>query len=173
MRETEGMTMAATSGAHGPVPHGPPEGYGPPPNSAPAGPPSNFSGPPQAARAPIGPPPPRPSGNMTSPPGPVAQQSGGFLGVLVDANSDTIVTPGLIKFFGLLTVLMISAQCTLFFALGLWISSWDNGWAWGIIMMVAAPFVWLFETLLLRLFLASVVARIKTTEYLKLIKDKL
>jgi hypothetical protein len=61
----------------------------------------------------------------------------------------------------------------IFLALGLWIFSWQNFWAWGLMMAVASPFVWLFEALLLRMFMESLIVRFKTAEYLRVIKDKL
>lgn len=97
----------------------------------------------------------------------------GFLAALLDVNFDYMVTPTVVKAFSLLSLLLISAQCTLFLALGLWVSGWRNGWAWGLIMVIASPVVWLFEVLLVRLLLESVIVRFRTAEYLRVIKDKL
>jgi hypothetical protein len=60
-----------------------------------------------------------------------------------------------------------------FLAFGIWISTWDDFWAWGIIMVVASPLVWLFELLMVRIFMEAVVVRFKTAEHLRAIKDKI
>ncbi|GGV15237.1 hypothetical protein GCM10010182_40120 [Actinomadura cremea] len=96
----------------------------------------------------------------------------GALGALFDANFDSLVTPKLIKLFYIVSMLLISLQCLVFLGVGLWIAGWDSGYGWGIIMIVASPLVWLFEMLIVRIFMEAVVVRFKSTEYLRIIKDK-
>lgn len=157
----------------------PPEGYGPPPNlgSGQVGPPPHLGDrgpiPDQTSQAlPLRP---RPPMDATASNRLVSElpQTKGFLGALLDVKFDHMVTPTVVKVFSLLSLLLISAQCILLLALGLWISSWQNFWAWGWIMVIASPFVWLFEALLVRILMESVVVRFKTAEYLRIIKDKL
>jgi len=161
------------AGAGGPQP---PEGYGPPPleygrQPSSGGPPPQMSG-----TGPMGPPQPRrPESAVPSQPRGTTSvpRSKGFLGSLVDFDFDYMVAPTVIKVFSVLTLLLISVQCVIFLGLGLWIASWQNFWAWGLIMAVASPFVWLFEALLLRISMESIIVRFKTAEYLRVIKDKL
>ncbi|WP_026413988.1 DUF4282 domain-containing protein [Actinomadura oligospora] len=147
---------------------------------------------------PYGPPPPPPSGTQQPPPsyhqpgplpGPRASTPGhatgpqqawvpiprekGLLGGLLDANFDTLVTPKLIKFWYVLAILLISVQCLAFLLLGLKIATWDDFWAWGVIMAVSSPFVWLFELLMVRILMEAVMVRFKGVEYLHVIKDKI
>ncbi|MCP2336652.1 DUF4282 domain-containing protein [Actinomadura rupiterrae] len=97
----------------------------------------------------------------------------GIVAALLDANFDTLVTPKLIKFWYILALLLISVQCVAFLLLGLRIATWDNFWAWGVIMAVASPFVWLFELLMVRILMEAVMVRFKGVEYLHVIKDKI
>lgn len=97
----------------------------------------------------------------------------GLLGALFDADFDSLVTPKLIKLWYVLSLLLITLQCLVFLGLGLWIASWNDFWAWGILMIVASPLVWLFEVLLVRIFMEAVVVRFKGVEHLRVIKDKI
>jgi hypothetical protein len=130
------------------------------------GPPPHLSGPPQAP--PQGP----PEGWEQRKPG-LAPPAKGFLGSLLDVNFDHMVTPKLIKLFYGVSLLLISLQCLTFFGIGLWIFSLQDWWAWGLIMAVAAPLVWVFELLLVRIFMEAAITRFKSVEYLRIIKDKL
>ncbi|QKG22059.1 DUF4282 domain-containing protein [Actinomadura verrucosospora] len=154
----------------------PPRPPGPPPGPAagPYGPPPQQPGP-----GPV--PGPRPGGSFgTGPyeqpqswqPPPRDPNQKGLLGSLLDANFNNLVTPKLIKLFYILSLLLISVQCLIFLGLGLWIAGWDDFWAWGVIMVCASPFVWLFELLLVRIFMEAMVVRFKEVEYLRIIKDK-
>ncbi|HEY7488767.1 MAG TPA: DUF4282 domain-containing protein [Streptosporangiaceae bacterium] len=97
--------------------------------------------------------------------------SKGFLGSLLDVNFNYLVTPKLIKLFFVLSLMLISLQCLVFLALGLWIASWDNGWAWGVFLIIATPVVWLFEVVLVRILMEAIIVRFKGVEYLRIMKD--
>jgi hypothetical protein len=143
---------------------GPPPRLGGPPQSPPQGPQQDPGQPPHG---------PVPEPRQAAGPEPLPPRDKGFLGSLLDVNFDYMVTPRVIKAFSLLTLLLITSQCVIFLGIGLWILGWSNGWAWGLMMVIASPLVWLFEALLVRIFMESVIVRFKTAEYLRIIKDKL
>jgi hypothetical protein len=58
------------------------------------------------------------------------------------------------------------------FAVGLAIANWDDGWAWGVMIVIATPFTWLIEILLWRIILETIIVRFKGVEYLRIMKDK-
>ncbi|MXQ62939.1 DUF4282 domain-containing protein [Actinomadura rayongensis] len=97
----------------------------------------------------------------------------GLIGALFDANFDYLVTPKLVKLWYLVALLLVTLQCAVLFGFGVWISTWDDFWAWGVILLVASPLVWLFELLLVRIFMEAVVVRFKSAEHLRVIKDKI
>ncbi|MBA9003803.1 MULTISPECIES: DUF4282 domain-containing protein [Thermomonospora] len=96
-----------------------------------------------------------------------------MLGALLDTNFDHLVTPKLIRLWYVIALLLITLQCAGFLFTGLWVVTWDNGWAWGVIMVVASPLVWLFEALMVRILMEAVVVRFKGVEHLRVIKDKI
>ncbi|MFG2005735.1 DUF4282 domain-containing protein [Spirillospora sp. NPDC048911] len=96
-----------------------------------------------------------------------------MIGALFDTDFDHLVTPKLIKLWYVIALLLISMQCLIFLGFGLYVASWDDFWAWGVILVVASPLVWLFETLLVRIVMEAVVVRFKGVEHLRVIKDKI
>jgi hypothetical protein len=157
-------------------PTDPGQPYGPPPRPGGAGRP-----------APPPPPPPPPAG-QTRPGGPGGPPPGwdtpdfddarrptpgkGFFGSLFDANFNYLVTPKLIKLLWVLLLTAISVWNLGQFFLGLRIASWDDGWAWGVMLIIATPVLWLIEIILWRIILEAVVIRFKGVEYLRIMKDK-
>jgi hypothetical protein len=95
------------------------------------------------------------------------------VGALLDTNFNHLVTPKLIRLWYVVALLLISLQCLIFLGFGLWMLTWDDGWAWGLIMVVATPLVWLFEALMVRIVMEAVVVRFKGVEHLRVIKDKI
>jgi hypothetical protein len=106
-------------------------------------------------------------------PMPAAAPGKGFLGALLDFNFNHLVTTKLIKLFYGLALLMISGFAFVVLYVGLWVFGLRNGQFLGILVMLSSPFVWLFEAVLVRIFMESIVVRFKTAEYLRIIKDKL
>jgi hypothetical protein len=104
---------------------------------------------------------------------PAAAPGKGFLGALLDFNFNHLVTTKLIKLFYGLALLMISGFAFVVLYVGLWVFGLRNGQFLGILVMLSSPFVWLFEAVLVRIFMESIVVRFKTAEYLRIIKDKL
>ncbi|WP_207401199.1 DUF4282 domain-containing protein [Actinomadura roseirufa] len=172
----------------GPPPHrpapGPPGGpYGPPP--PPHQPPGQVPGPRPPSHTgtgpfPVQPPPqprtqPPPQGPQSHPPTWARSEptEKGLIGALFDANFNYLVTPKLIKLWYLVALLLISLQCLGFFSFGVWVATWDDWWAWGVMLVVSTPLVWLFELLLVRILMEAVVVRFKGVEHLRVIKDKI
>lgn len=153
-------------------PTDPGQPYGPPPPR------------PGGAGRPAPPPPPgqpRPVGPGGPPPGRDYQDFGearpsnaskGFFGALFDANFNHLITPKLIKLLYVLLLIAITLWNVGQLALGLAIANWDDGWAWGVILIVATPITWLIEILLWRIILEAIVVRFKGVEYLRIMKDK-
>lgn len=153
-------------------PTDPGQSYGPPPPR-----PGGVGQPPPPARqrpapgGPGGPPPPgwdyqdfgdaRPAG-----------AGKGFFGSLFDTNFNHLVTPKLIKLLYVLLLIGMTLWNVGQFALGLTIANWDDGWAWGVLIIIATPFTWLIEIILWRIILEAVVVRFKGVEYLRIMKDK-
>jgi Domain of unknown function (DUF4282) len=160
-------------GPQAPGPYGPPPGQHPGrvPDPRPPGPgPRMGTGPQQhiGQQPPTGAPP--PSQEEWAPP---QRTDKGVFGTLFDANFDHMITPKLVKLWYVLVLMLITLQCVLFLGIGLWIANWEDFWAWGLIMMLASPLVWLFELLLLRIFMEAVVVRFKQAEHLLAIKNKI
>lgn len=170
------MTRPSDPGQSPPSGGGRPYGPPPPPRGGPwqpppgggAGEPHTNPGRPPSPPAPAGP------GawdyaDDSAAAGPPAK---GFLGSLLDVNFNYLVTPKLIKLFFVLALMLISLQCLVFFALGVWVAGWDNGWAWGVFMIIATPVVWLFEVILVRILMEAIIVRFKGVEYLRIMKDR-
>jgi hypothetical protein len=142
---------------------------------------------------PYGPPPPRPGGAGQPPPpsrpsGPGGPPPGwdyqnvddarppssgkGFFGALFDINFNHLITPKLIKLLYVLLLLAITLWNVGQLALGLTIANWDDGWAWGVMLVIATPVAWLIEILLWRIILEAIIVRFKGVEYLRIMKDK-
>jgi Domain of unknown function (DUF4282) len=166
------MTNPPDHGPRAPGPFGPPPGQHPGrvPDPRPPGPgPWTDPGPQTGGQPPAGASQPPAQGEWAPPP----RTEKGVFGALFDANFDHLITPKLVKVWYVLGLLLITLQCLVFLGLGLWIATWDDFWAWGLILVVASPLVWLFELLLLRIFMEAVVVRFKQAEHLRMIKDKI
>jgi hypothetical protein len=120
-----------------------------------------------------------PQGPAQAAPGPYREQlppvssEKGLFGALVDINFDYLVTPKLIKVFYVLAMMMISLFALVIVLIGIEVAGLRNGWFLGLVIMLSSPFVWLFQALLVRIFMEAIIVRFKTVEQLRIIKDKL
>jgi hypothetical protein len=96
----------------------------------------------------------------------------GFTGVLFDLSFDRMITTKLIRAVYLLAILMFVVQSVLMLSIGFWVFSWRTGWAWGVFMIIGAPVMFFFETVVTRLILEFVVNQFKITEHLKAIRER-
>ncbi|GGT76563.1 hypothetical protein GCM10010177_38430 [Actinomadura citrea] len=149
------------------APGGPGGPYGPPPGG-PAGP---FPGP-----GPVpGPRPPGPASGFQDPrqgwaPPPGEPRGGNLLGGLFDLNFDNMITTRVVKILYVLALIPISLFSLLMAVYGLaWI---DDSAAFGYLLLLASPFVWLFQVFATRIVLEFVINQFKISEYLRAIKDK-
>jgi hypothetical protein len=146
-----------------PDPGQPPRSGGPyrtPPQQwGPAGPPGG---------PPLGPPPQPDLAPRDAAPPPAK----GFFGSLFDWNFNYLVTPKLIKIYFILSVVLITLQCVLILAFGLWVLSWDDWTVVGLFLVLATPFVWVLEIMLVRMILEWFIFGFKGTEYLRILKDR-
>lgn len=156
-------------GGQGPSPYGAP----PPRRPAPGPAPGTRQPPGHQATGPQQPPvwgqPPDPSGGAPRP----APETKGLLGALFDFNFNHLASLKLIKLLYVVALLLISLQCVILLGLGAWVATWDDFWAWGVILVVSTPLVWIFELLLTRIFMESVVVRYKGVDHLRIIRDKI
>ena len=158
-------------------PPDPGQSYGPPP--------PRPSGPGQPPQPPLQPSPARPTpGPGGLPPGwdyqafdesndarrPEAGK--GFFGALFDTNFNHLITPKLIKLLYVLLLIVITLWNVGLLALGLAIANWDDGWAWGVMIIIVTPFLWLIGIIFSRIILEAVIVRFKGVEYLRIMKDK-
>jgi hypothetical protein len=107
--------------------------------------------------------------------GPQARYVGGsekgFLGSLLDTNFDFVITPKLIRLFYRLALAVITI-----FALGMLMLAWsfaDWNMALGIVTLLATPILWIFNVVIVRMFLEFLINQFKITEHLRTIKDKI
>lgn len=97
----------------------------------------------------------------------------GFLGALLDTNFDHLVTPKLIRLCYVLALLLVTLSALIVLVIGVWVFQLRNGWLLGLLIMLSAPVVWIFEAVLVRIFMEAVVVRFKGVEHLRAIKDKI
>ncbi|WP_243718688.1 DUF4282 domain-containing protein [Actinomadura sp. 7K534] len=152
---------------HPPAP-GPPGGpYGPPPQQHP-----QF---PQPGAVP-GPRPPDPAygpqdqqQDWTPPPRDPAGK--GILGALFDMNFDHMITVRLVKLIYVISLVPITLLALLMAGYGLdWLA--QDATFFGLLLLVTAPFMWLFQMLAVRVLMEFVINQFKISEYLRVIKDK-
>jgi hypothetical protein len=118
---------------------------------------------------------------MGAPPSPQPQQEWtppertekGFFAALLDANFNHLITPKLVKLFYILSLLLITLSALMVVACGIWVAQLRNGWLLGLLIMLSAPVIWIFEVILARIFMEAVVVRFKGVEHLRVIKDKI
>ena len=154
---------------HGGGPGGP---YGPPPPPPP--PPPQQTGPIPGPRTPgpsQGTPDEHPEhqGAWTPPPRDTAGK--GVLGMLFDMNFDHMITPRLIKITYPLALVPITLGVLMLAWYGLAYIGRDHT-VIGLAMLIAAPLLWIFQVLAMRIFMEFVINQFKVTEYLRAIKDK-
>lgn len=103
---------------------------------------------------------------------PQQSESKGLVGALFDLNFNHLVTPKLIKLFYVLALLLVTLSALIVLGMGLWVFQLRNGWLLGLLIILSAPIIWMFEAILVRIFMEAVVVRFKGVEYLRIIKDK-
>jgi hypothetical protein len=130
----------------------------------------SYQGPPQQPGAPWqgGPPPQHPMG----PPGYPPARGKGLFGALFDINFDEMVSTRLIKAFYLLAILLISLTSLFIFLVGLWALQFGWGRYFGVFLVPAAPLLWLFELVVVRMVLEFVINQFKITEHLKAMRER-
>jgi hypothetical protein len=96
-----------------------------------------------------------------------------IVAALFDVNFDRLLAPQLIKLVYVIFLVLTVAWGLVSVSIGLWIATWDDWWAWGLIMVAATPLSCLLGLLVFRLLLESIVVRFKQAEHLRAIKDKI
>ncbi|MFL6051700.1 MAG: DUF4282 domain-containing protein [Actinoallomurus sp.] len=143
----------------------PPYGYAPPPPNQPPPPGGPWQSPPPG----YGPPPQDPHGSPGYSPRPAGK---GFMGALFDANFDHMITTRLIKVVYILAILLISLTSLFILLVGLWALQFGWGRYFGIFLVPAAPLLWMFELVGVRITLEFVINQFKITEHLKGIREQ-
>ncbi|WP_433181234.1 DUF4282 domain-containing protein [Actinoallomurus sp. CA-150999] len=144
----------------------PPYGaYAPPPNQPPPpaapwqGPPPGYGPSLQSTQGSPGYPPRRPTDK-------------GFLGALFDLNFDHTVTAKLIRIVYVLSILLISCNSLAVLGIGVWVFQLRNGWFLGLVIIGSSPVIWLFQLVMIRMFLEFVINQFKVTEHLNAIRSQ-
>ncbi|WP_084693557.1 DUF4282 domain-containing protein [Actinomadura atramentaria] len=81
-----------------------------------------------------------------SPGSPYPPKQPGLISALTDTRFTILATPLVIRWIYLGCASVITLVTAFFFVLGWWVTTWRNGWLYGVMGMVAAPmigFVWL------------------------------
>lgn len=103
------------------------------------------------------------------PAGPRYDNDKGFFGSLFDFSFDNFITPKLVKFLYVLSLIIVSIA-----AIGLVIAglvSLGNGSPVGLLSIILAPLVWLIYLILARLWLELFIVIFKISDDLKDIRD--
>ncbi|GAB2837926.1 hypothetical protein GCM10027176_47920 [Actinoallomurus bryophytorum] len=106
------------------------------------------------------------------PPGYPSARGKGLLGALFDINFDEMVSTRLIKAFYVLAILLISLTSLFILLVGLWALQFGWGRYFGIFLVPAAPLLWLFELVVVRMVLEFVINQFKITEHLKAMRER-
>lgn len=73
-----------------------------------------------------------------SPQNPATRRPGVFKGLL-DTRFDILVTPLLVRWIYICSVVTISMGTIFWFVFAWWVATWKDGWLWGLLGMVSAP----------------------------------
>ncbi|WP_165969077.1 DUF4282 domain-containing protein [Actinomadura sp. KC06] len=93
-----------------------------------------------------------------------------MVGTLFDLNFDYMITAKLVKIIYALSLLPITLVSLVLAWYGL--AYLEEGSSIGLVVLVAAPFIWLLQVLITRIVLEFVINQFKISEYLRAIKDK-
>jgi hypothetical protein len=106
------------------------------------------------------------------PPGYPASKSKGLFSALFDVNFDEMVSTRLIKAFYVLAILLISLTSLFILLVGLWALQFGWGRYFGVFLVPAAPLLWLFELVVVRMTLEFMINQFKITEHLKAMRER-
>jgi uncharacterized membrane protein len=81
-----------------------------------------------------------------------------------------LITPKLIKLFYTLSLILITLSALVMLLVGVWV--FQYGWVLGIVAFIFTPLMWLFEVILVRIFMEAVIVRFKTVEHLRDLKER-
>ncbi|GAA2075498.1 DUF4282 domain-containing protein [Actinomadura alba] len=156
----------------GPGRPGGPESYGPPPPRPAATGPGTGPRPGPAPNPGPGPGPGQPPPAWVPQPRPTegTRPAKGFLGALLDTDFEHLITPRLIKLFYTLSLMLITLSALIVLAFGIWVFKY--GWLLALMAFIFAPLMWLFEIVLVRIFMEAVIVRFKSVDHLRAIKDR-
>lgn len=152
-------------------------GQSPRPPGPPSGPGGGPYGPPPQQPGPV--PGPRPPGTYGTGPHQQPQnwqppsrgpQEKGLLSALFDTNFDHMVTTRMIKIVYRLALVLITLLALLVAWYGVAFLEWNT--TLGLLTLIAAPFLWIFQLLATRMVLEFLINQFKISEYLRAIKDK-
>jgi hypothetical protein len=83
-----------------------------------------------------------------------------------------MVSTRLIKDFYVLAILLISLTSLFILLVGLWALQFGWGRYFGVFLVPAAPLLWLFELVVVRMVLEFVINQFKITEHLKAMRER-
>ncbi|MEU8801489.1 DUF4282 domain-containing protein [Spirillospora sp. NPDC048819] len=94
-----------------------------------------------------------------------------MIGSLFDMNFDHMITARLVKIIYVIALVLISMVALVVAGYGLaWLAQGATFLA--LLLLVAAPLLWVFQLLTVRILMEFVINQFKISEYLRAIKDK-
>lgn len=114
------------------------------------------------------PPQPQPGGYQP-PAGPRYDNDKGFFGSLFDFSFDNFIATKLVKFLYVLSLILFSITAIGYLIAGL--VGLGQGEGFGLLLIIAAPLIWLIGLILTRLYLELVIVMFKISEDIKDIRD--
>jgi membrane protein YdbS with pleckstrin-like domain len=94
------------------------------------------------------------------------------MGALLDANFDHMITTRLIKLVYVLAIVLVSSNSLVVASIGVWVAQLRNGWFLGLLIILFAPVIWLFQLVITRIFMEFMINQFKITEHLKAIRER-
>jgi hypothetical protein len=168
MVEAEESEMSNPHEDPGHRPPSPRQGEPPPYPGGP--PPPAYHGAPQYQGPPPQPGP--PWQGQPPPPGYASPRRKGFMGALLDANFDHMITTRLIKLVFILAIVLVSSDSLVVVSIGIWVAKLRNGWLLGLLIILFTPVFWLLQLVIARIFMEFMVNQFKITEHLKAIRER-
>jgi hypothetical protein len=94
----------------------------------------------------------------------------GLLAVLFDLNFERSITARLVRLFYFLSIVLSTCSSLVLLAFGVWMV--PRGWLLGLAMILATPFFWVAQIVMVRLLLEFVINQFRITEELQAIRHK-
>jgi Domain of unknown function (DUF4282) len=109
-------------------------------------------------------------GSPSQHPGYAPRKGKGFFGALFDTNFDHMITVRLARTIYTIMTIMITLFALVVLWYGVSFFAWNATLAF--MTIIAAPLIWLFDLVLVRVFMEFVINQFKITEHLKAMRER-